>query len=700
MKHSLILVLLSISLIAACSSENSGTSSQTDVAMWQDEFSVRDAWLRERLPEESMIYIRIPNLLGLFTTPKGNALDAALRSQVNVQNVQAVHAGLVENFLPILPAFDEAAFRLLAARLRSPIEVAFRFAPAPGALAVANLNVPDTDSFVEELEGAGFALASPLDSDGIAEVEGLPMPAFLMFDQESGLMVLNVGAGVSRDRFAQTLEALADKREHRIRSAEAKIDDSGQGFFAWIDADNAMGPIRMMVPPEQLQPLTDMGIDSVSSAAFGWGVANGKARMAVVADLKADEDRGLIPHVVNTEGAMSVGAPGGLMTLSIPTAAEFTRLETALLGMADVKDENSWPDAKARFAEFMGVTLEELFDAIGPEVALVLDSVGDYMAVRLRDPKIWDKFAATVFEMSGSHAAGFERYGQTFYHWELPSLPGFEDETDDSSAWYMQLLSRPKEHIYWTREGDFLYFASVPQPLFDRAAAAERTDVADWLANTQKIEPENAVLTISSTSQKLPRRLYSMYIDALNLLADVGQADVDIWNMPSAGDLNLPVTGTVGLSIELGDPTVAAVMTFESNPFEMLGGGGASSIAAVGILAAIAVPAYQDYTVRAKVVSGVVLAGPLRTQVGEYYATTGKFPDGDDAAAMRVADIPHDYIESISVESDTGNVVIEFNDAVGYGGKVLFEPTDSEFGYLDWNCSSSLDEKYLPSSCR
>ncbi|MEM7277488.1 MAG: pilin [Pseudomonadota bacterium] len=700
MKHVLVLSILCLFLIVACSSDKSGAPSQTSVAMWQDEFTVRDAWLRERLPEESMVYIRVPNLLGLLTTPKGNALDAALRSEVNVRNVQAIHTGLVENLFPMFPAFDEASFRLIAARLRSPVEVAFRFAPAPGALAVANLNVADTDSFVEELEGAGFALAGPLDSDGVAEVEGLPMPAFLKFDQGSGLLVLNVGAGVSRERFVQTLESLDNKREHRIRNAEAKIDDSGQGFFAWIDADNAMGPIRMMVPPEQLQPLTDMGIDSVSSAAFGWGVANGKARMAVVADLKADEDRGLIPRVVNTKGAVSVGAPDGLMTLSIPTAEEFTRLEAAILAMTDSKEDNSWPEAKAQFADFMGVTIEELLGAIGPEVSVVLDSVGDYVAVRLRDPKIWDKFAATVFEKSGSDAAGFKRHGQSFYHWKLPGLPGLDDKADDSSAWYLQLLSRPKEHIYWTREGDFLYFASVPQPLFDRAAATERTDVAGWLTNTQKIDPENAVLTISGTSQKLPRRLYSMYIDILNLLADVGQADIDIWNMPSAGDLNLPVMGTVGLSIELGDPTVAAVMTFESNPFEMLGGGGASSIAAVGILAAIAVPAYQDYTVRAKVVSGVVLSGPLRTQVAEYYAATGKFPDGEDADAMRVTDIPHDYIESIVLESATGKVVIEYNEAVGYGGMVIFEPTDTEFGYLDWNCSSTLDETYLPSVCR
>lgn len=700
MYRSLTLVLLSLSLTFACSSEAPNAKSETAVSMWQEEFPVRDAWLRERLPEESMVYIRIPNLLGLLTTPKGNALDAGLRSKANVENVQAVYAGLVENFLPVLPAFDEASFRMLAARLRSPVEVAFRFAPAPGALATANLNFDSADSFVEELEAAGFSLASPMDSEGIAPVDGLPMPAFLKFDQESGLLVLNVGAGVSRERFVQALDSLTEKREHRIRNAESKIDDSGQGFFAWIDADNAMGPIRMIVPPEQLQPLVDLGIDSVSSAAFGWGVANGKARMAVVADLKADEDRGLIPRVLNTKGAMSAGAPDGLMTLSIPTAEEFTRLETALLNMTDSTDDESWPEAKAKFADFMGVSIEELLDAIGPEVAVILDPVGDYAAVRLRNPKVWDTFAATVFEKSGSDPTGFQRNGQTFYHWSLPSFPELSDEDGDPSAWYWQLLTRPREHIYWTRDGDFLYFTSVPQPLFDRAASSVRTDVNDWLANTQKIAPDNAVLTISGTSRKLPQRLYSMYVDLLQLMADVGQADVDIWNMPSAGELNLPVTGTVGFSIELGDPTVAAVFTFESNPFELLGGGGMSSIAAAGILAAIAIPAYQDYTLRSKVVSGMSVAGPLRTQVAEHYAANSRFPGAKDANAMYVTDIPYDYVEFVSVDPDSGKVTVSYGDTIAGGGTLVFEPVDEGDGYLDWHCSSSLDKKYLPSSCR
>ncbi|ENW3875591.1 pilin, partial [Neisseria gonorrhoeae] len=74
-------------------------------------------------------------------------------------------------------------------------------------------------------------------------------------------------------------------------------------------------------------------------------------------------------------------------------------------------------------------------------------------------------------------------------------------------------------------------------------------------------------------------------------------------------------------------------------------------IAIVGILAAVALPAYQDYTARAQVSEAILLAEGQKSAVTEYYLNHGEWPkDNTSAGVASASDIKGKYVESVTVE--------------------------------------------------
>jgi len=120
-------------------------------------------------------------------------------------------------------------------------------------------------------------------------------------------------------------------------------------------------------------------------------------------------------------------------------------------------------------------------------------------------------------------------------------------------------------------------------------------------------------------------------------------------------------------------------------------------VAIIGILAAIALPAYQDYTKRSHVSEGLTLAAAAKVAVTEYYASEAAFPL-DNAAAGLNATITGNAVTG--VVNANGTITITYNAKVTAGGTITLVPTDAG-GSITWDCTGGdVDVKFRPANCR
>lgn len=127
-------------------------------------------------------------------------------------------------------------------------------------------------------------------------------------------------------------------------------------------------------------------------------------------------------------------------------------------------------------------------------------------------------------------------------------------------------------------------------------------------------------------------------------------------------------------------------------------------VAIIAILAAIALPAYQDYVARSQVSEAMSLASGAKTAVAERYANVGKFDSITNATAgiAGEASINGDYVSKVNVAGGKVTATLSGPKASAkIATKTLvLSPTDKG-GSISWTCTTStVDDKYLPSSCR
>jgi len=127
-------------------------------------------------------------------------------------------------------------------------------------------------------------------------------------------------------------------------------------------------------------------------------------------------------------------------------------------------------------------------------------------------------------------------------------------------------------------------------------------------------------------------------------------------------------------------------------------------VAIIGILAAVAIPAYQDYTVRSQVSEGLSLAAGAKTSVAEYYTQRGTFPSDNDEAGMATnTDISGTYVTQVNVNSGVIEVTYGNDANTAIASEVLVLSPIANAGSIEWNCkpnAASFEGKYLPTDCR
>jgi type IV pilus assembly protein PilA len=150
-------------------------------------------------------------------------------------------------------------------------------------------------------------------------------------------------------------------------------------------------------------------------------------------------------------------------------------------------------------------------------------------------------------------------------------------------------------------------------------------------------------------------------------------------------------------------------------------------VAIIGILAAIAIPAYQDYTIRSQVTEGLNLASAVKAAVAEFYAQNGSWPVGltGNAPALGYTNLPSGkYVASVNVA--TGTILIKYGNQAnaniaGAQNELDLRPRLSPNNDVIWVCgkhstatiagitdpavpatadATNILDKYLPANCR
>jgi len=133
-------------------------------------------------------------------------------------------------------------------------------------------------------------------------------------------------------------------------------------------------------------------------------------------------------------------------------------------------------------------------------------------------------------------------------------------------------------------------------------------------------------------------------------------------------------------------------------------GGGAGSgivtIAVIGILAAIAIPAYQEYQVRGQLNQAVLEARVAANAVADYYQTNKSLPQNLEQAGYNPSYIPPG-IQPITIDANTGSIKLTIDIPAHLGKTIELVPSIDDNKQIVWRCgSSNLDSKLLPLDCR
>ena len=127
-------------------------------------------------------------------------------------------------------------------------------------------------------------------------------------------------------------------------------------------------------------------------------------------------------------------------------------------------------------------------------------------------------------------------------------------------------------------------------------------------------------------------------------------------------------------------------------------------VAIIAILAAIAIPAYQDYVIRSQVTEGLSLGEGAKTAVWDFISNTGQLPKNNASAGLpSPGSITGSYVSKVNVTD--GLITVSYgglkaNSNLTASTTLQLSPITAGGGSVKWTCKSTMPGKYLPSSCR
>ncbi|MFN4312633.1 MAG: pilin, partial [Ferrovibrio sp.] len=125
----------------------------------------------------------------------------------------------------------------------------------------------------------------------------------------------------------------------------------------------------------------------------------------------------------------------------------------------------------------------------------------------------------------------------------------------------------------------------------------------------------------------------------------------------------------------------------------------------VGILAAIALPAYQDYMTRSKISELIARLAEAKTSVSEYFASHGSYGSNASSVGLNTS-ASGKYVSSLACGTNCGELTVTSSSATDLpsdarGKTIILSATSTANGVVTWKCKAgTMPSKYLPGSCK
>ena len=656
------------------------------------------ATLRERLPKDTLAYMRVPDPWGLLTAPKNTMLREALENRQERAYVEQLRSALNNNVIKELSAASPP-LSLLLKDLSSPIEAVLMLPPdmplpLASALITARTNFASPEELATMLQQLpekipGTKIAQPLGPEGYATLVAGSLPVALHYDAATRVLTVLTGATASEALLRDTLEHMTPTPEHRMYVLENRVDPAHQGVFLWVDARRLAPVMQGMAAQGQAELQAGAaGLADIDAIAGGWGSRDGKGRLNVLVDAPGAGLRRFVPAVHNDIKLSSAGPPGTVLLLSVPLAQVLQIFEQTMEGQNPAAYAE-YQKQKGQIQEALGVPIEQVLHAFGDQLIVFTDAAGLFGALRIKDAAEAEQVLNAIVAKHGLKHEVHEVEGKAYHYLVVPgALAGAQLPIDIAKQSWLGHINR---HYYWTEDEGYWVFAQLPQELLDRQHYGQRVSIQDWLLDTQRQDVSNSILALSTRINGTPRFMYYAYLQILSMLGDLARADLDLFGLPSAMDLKLPSEGTYGLQIDAGESLLDVELTFENNPLEFLTGLGAGALVGVGVAAAVAIPAYQDFETRARFTQSFAALQSIKGPAEEYLKEQGRMPDIKDlpgggpavqGARLSLLDSGDGY--SAEVEGTPGRLVIKLDRDKGV-----------------WVCTGeNLAPKYVPAECK
>ena len=708
------LLIALLLFVVACGQEQNDSSSSSDRSFtnaWDEALSER-ARLYEVLPDSTLAYVRVPNLWGMLAAPKSGSLAPALGSSANAETIAGLQARIpevmTEEFGPAAPLLT-----LLLETLRSPLEVALvgeGSQPMEADIVIegrfAFESVDELNALLTSVTNPGgmLQLLQPASEEQPGQILAGVFPVFYAFDPTSQRVRLVGGMAAQPESFGRSRE-WPENPESPMRTFHDRIDASGHGLFVWADMARLTPLMRQTLPADELEELETLGALSTDQVALGYGEVNGKAGLSLLASGSGGTLWDFTLPTIEALDFSTNGSPRAVVGLTVP---DYAWLEALWLNLDDTGPEDI-AKLDSKLTEEVGVGLREIVDTVAGRLFYVSDNNGGYLVHQSRNPDQWSALWDKLGERFDIRQTSAEHAGQVIHHVALPGI-NLDDQLDDGDTtgeqaglFLVRKFMDIGTHFFWTGEGRNILISSVPQVLMDRQDNPGDTDVSDWLT-AAGLAIEQAGLFAAMEIHDAPQRNYHTYLTTLLALGDMLDHPVDLMSFPTARELGLESTGTIGFGMDFSDGQIGATLTFENHPGDLFYGGigGMGGIAVVGILAAIAVPAYQDYTVRAKVAAAMTETAMARLTIAEFYASSGRLPNAEETAELELG-ATGDKLVDLYYDSRTLRLVATLPADPALGEQPILElvPVLQSGTVTRWRCASTtIEEKHLPASCR